>query len=162
MVTAILHNIRSIHNVGSMFRTADGVGIDKLYLTGHTPKPIDRFGRKRQKFSKVALGAEEIVDWEHKEDVLDLVNTLQESNWSVLACEPTQSAINVSGYAHELEDVCLVFGNEVDGLQSEVITACDETIQIPMHGKKTSLNVAVAFGILSYEVIDKKILKKVL
>jgi tRNA G18 (ribose-2'-O)-methylase SpoU len=156
MVTAILHNIRSIHNVGSMFRTADGLGVDKLYLTGYTPTPADRFGRKREKFAKVALGAEEVVDWEKQQDPLDVINTLQESNWLVLACEPTQSAVNVSSYTPEKEDVCLVFGNEVDGLQSEVITACDETIQIPMYGKKTSLNVAVAFGTLSYEVIDKK------
>jgi len=90
---AILHNIRSIHNVGSVFRTADGLGVEKLYLTGYTPEPVDRFGRKRQKFSKVALGAEDTVDWESKENILDLINKIAAENTKVCTCEPTDSAV---------------------------------------------------------------------
>ena len=152
---AILHNIRSIHNVGSMFRTADGLGVEKLYLTGYTPEPIDRFGRKRQKLSKVALGAEDTVDWESEESILDLINILEAENTKVCACEPTDSAVPVDKLTTRNPSLCLVFGNEVDGLPKKVIEASDQTVKIPMRGTKSSLNVAVAFGILTYQVIDK-------
>jgi tRNA G18 (ribose-2'-O)-methylase SpoU len=152
---AILHNIRSVHNVGSTFRTADGLGVKKLYLTGYTPEPIDRFGRKRQKFSKVALGAEDAVDWESEENTLDLINKIAAENTKVYACEPTDSAVPVDELTTKNQNICLVFGNEVDGLPQDVIEASDQTVKIPMQGKKSSLNVAVAFGILTYQVIDK-------
>jgi tRNA G18 (ribose-2'-O)-methylase SpoU len=151
---AILHNIRSIHNVGSMFRTADGVGIEKLYLSGYTPEPVDRFGRKRQKFSKVALGAEDTVDWESKKDVLDLIDKLQDEGVSAFACEPTDSAVPISEITTRNQSLCLVFGNEVEGLPQDVIEASDQTVKIPMRGGKSSLNISVAFGIISYQVID--------
>jgi tRNA G18 (ribose-2'-O)-methylase SpoU len=152
---AILHNIRSVHNVGSVFRTADGLGVEKLYLTGYTPQPVDRFGRKRQKFSKVALGAEDVVDWEHQEDVLSVTNTLKEDGRFIAACEPTDTAVNVSELSLEPGNTCLVFGHEVDGLPEEVIAACDQTVKVPMRGRKSSLNVAVSFGVITNEVIDK-------
>lgn len=155
MVTAILHNIRSIHNVGSIFRTADGVGVEKLFLTGHTPTPIDRFGRKRQKFSKVALGAEETVEWNAADDIDDVIQEYKDNQVSVIACEPTTDAINVCEFQPDTDDICLVFGNEVDGLEETVIDRCHQIVQIPMQGKKSSLNVAVSFGILSFQVIDK-------
>ncbi|PSO46704.1 MAG: RNA methyltransferase [Parcubacteria group bacterium SW_4_46_8] len=152
---AILHNIRSVHNVGSIFRTADGLGVEKLYLTGYTPEPVDRFGRKRQKFSKVALGAEDTVDWESKENILDLINKIASENTTVCACEPTDSAVPVDKLTTRNPSLCLVFGNEVDGLPQDVIEASDQTIKIPMRGTKSSLNVAVAFGIISFCVVDK-------
>ena len=151
----ILHNIRSIHNVGSMFRTADGLGVKKLYLTGYTPKPVDRFGRKRKKFSKVALGAEDTVDWESEENILDLINKIAAEDTTVCACEPTDSAVPIGEVTTKKQNICLVFGNEVDGLPNKVIKASDQTIKIPMRGTKSSLNVAVAFGIISFCVVDK-------
>lgn len=147
MITAILHNIRSIHNVGSIFRTADGLGVEKLYLSGYTPKPIDRFGRKRKKFEKVALGAEDTVDWEAVDDVSGLIKELQKDGVSVAACEPTSEAVDINNVSLS-GDVCLVLGNEVDGLPEEVIRMCDRKVKIPMEGKKSSLNVSVSFGIM--------------
>jgi tRNA G18 (ribose-2'-O)-methylase SpoU len=153
MITAILHNIRSVHNVGSIFRTADGLGVEKLYLSGYTPEPIDRFGRKRNKFSKVSLGAEDTVGWESVDDVLSLINELQAEGVSVVACEPTSEAVDINNVSLP-GDVCLVFGNEVDGIPEEVIDRCDQVVKVTMQGVKSSLNVSVSFGIL-VSVISK-------
>lgn len=150
---AILHNIRSIHNVASIFRTADGVGISKLYLSGYTPSPVDRFGRRRKKFQKVALGAEETIDWVAVDDIQNLIENLQSENLQVLACEPNQEATDYQEVSVKREP-CFVFGNEPEGLPGEVIASCDQVIRIPMKGKKTSLNVAVAFGVVTYNFYD--------
>lgn len=150
---AILHNIRSVYNVASMFRTADGLGVEKLYLTGHTPAPIDRFGRKRDKFTKVALGAEDSISWKSKDDIQGVIASLQKEGMQVLACEPTENAVPLDDVSLAGE-ICLVFGHEVDGAPEAVIDACDKTIKIPMQGKKSSFNVAVAFSIITYAVID--------
>lgn len=151
---AILHNIRSVYNVASIFRTADGLGVEKLFLSGYTPKPIDRFGRKRDKFQKVALGAESSVTWEKIENIELLIKRLQDDDVRVLACEPIDKAADYRDINTE-DRTCLVFGSEPDGLPSEVIDLCDQTIRIPMRGKKSSLNVSVAFGVISANIIDK-------
>lgn len=145
---AILHNIRSTYNTASIFRTADGLGVDKLYLSGYTPDPTDRFGRERKKFHKVALGAEESVEWEKIDDINVCIKKLKESGISVLACEPIAEAIDYRDLSLS-GDTCLVFGNEPDGLPEEIIDLCNEVIKIPMQGKKSSLNVSVAFGVLA-------------
>lgn len=150
---AVLHNIRSVYNVASMFRTADGLGVETLYLTGYTPEPTDRFGRKRSKFKKVALGAEEAVRWETGSDVHRLIVELQNDDAYVIACEPVNEAETVSGTSFP-DDTCLVFGNEVDGLPDSVIDISDQVVKIPMQGKKSSLNVAVAFGVITKQVVD--------
>lgn len=152
---AILHNIRSIHNVGSIFRTADGLGVEKLFLTGYTPAPVDRFGRKRQAFKKVALGAEETVEWEEGDDLMQVIQNLQAEDNQVVACETTESATDIGSFSPRPQDICLVFGNEVDGIPKAVIAESDQVIKIPMQGEKSSLNVAVAFGICVYSFIDK-------
>jgi tRNA G18 (ribose-2'-O)-methylase SpoU len=147
MIYALLHNIRSIYNTASIFRTADGLGVDKLILSGYTPTPTDRFGRHRQRFSKVSLGAEETVPWEQVDDVLDKISQLQADGLEVLACEPIEEAADYRTH-QPAEDTCLVFGSEPDGLPEEIITACNNVIGIPMQGEKSSLNVAVAFGVI--------------
>jgi len=152
---AILHNIRSIYNVASIFRSADGLGVEKLYLSGHTPTPVDRFGRKRQKFAKVALGAEETVAWEKIDDVHQKITSLQARDLAVLACEPTRSATDYRDISPDGE-TCLVFGNEPAGLPEDLLITCDDVIQIPMQGEKSSLNVSVAFGVITARLIDKK------
>lgn len=145
---AILHNIRSIYNTASVFRTADGLGVDKILLSGYTPTPTDRFGREREKFRKVALGAEESVDWEQVDDIFIKIKKLRSEGVMVLACEPVLDAVDYR--THEATgDVCLIFGSEPDGLPTDVIAACDGVIEIPMQGEKSSLNVSVAFGILT-------------
>ncbi len=150
---AILHNIRSIYNVASIFRTADGVGLEKLYLSGYTPTPKDRFGRDRNKFKKVALGAENSVDWIAVDDIHDLIKDLQSQNVQVFACEPKKKALDYRKISIKKEP-CFVFGNEPDGLPDKIVTACDQVVQIPMKGKKTSLNVSVAFGVITYSFDD--------
>lgn len=152
---AILHNIRSVYNVASIFRTADGLGVEKLYLTGYTPTPTDRFGRKRQKFTKVSLGAEDTVAWEREEDVEELISELKRNSISVITCEPTAAAQDINSFSTD-QDVCLVFGNEVDGVSSAIIDQSDAVVKIPMSGKKSSFNVAVAFGIIMHKFDSTK------
>ena len=153
---AILHNIRSIYNVASIFRTADGLGVEKLYLSGYTPAPVDRFGRKREKFQKVALGAEESVSFQQEDDVLRLIKKLQEDDFTVVACEPEERAVDYRSLNIKPEKTCLVFGNEPAGLEQKILSAADKVVKIPMRGQKSSLNVSVAFGITAAKFIDSK------
>lgn len=152
---AILHNIRSIYNTASIFRTADGLGVEKLYLSGYTPAPTDRFGRERDKFQKVSLGAEEAVAFAEIKDITELIENLQSEDVSVFACEPTSDAADYHSVDTSSE-ACLVFGNEPKGLPDDVIAACDQVVKIPMRGRKSSLNVSVAFGVLSAYFVDSK------
>lgn len=151
----ILHNIRSIYNVASIFRTSDGLGVEKLHLSGYTPAPTDRFGRSRDKFQKVALGAEDSVSWESVEDIKSHIKDLQKQEVVVLACEPTKEAVDYHSVS-TAGDTCLVFGNEPDGLPEEITDLCDQVIAIPMQGDKTSLNVSVAFGIITAHMMKSK------
>jgi tRNA G18 (ribose-2'-O)-methylase SpoU len=145
----ILHNIRSAHNVGSIFRTADGAGISKLYLTGYTPAPVDRFGRTDEKMAKVALGATTTVPYETQEDVASLIEKLKQEGVVVAAVELTPSAEDISAFK-ESRDVAYIFGNEIEGITEDILKRTDRQVQIPMRGTKESLNVAVAAGIVLY------------
>lgn len=146
----ILHNIRSAHNVGSAFRTAEGAGVEKVYLSGYTPSPDDRFGRKRADISKVALGSEDLVTWEKHEDVYTLIESLQAEGLYVVAVEQTESSIDYREFK-EPESVVYIFGNEVEGIEDGVLKIVDEIIEIPMKGEKESLNVSVAAGIVLFQ-----------
>jgi tRNA G18 (ribose-2'-O)-methylase SpoU len=148
MTYAILHNIRSIYNVASIFRTADGLGVDTLFLSGYTPAPVDRFGRERDRFKKVALGAGKIVSWESVDDVFAQMQQLRQEGVSIIACEPVAEAVDYKEIPAK-EDVCLIFGNEPDGLEQDIIDESDAVIEIQMQGEKSSLNVSVAFGIIA-------------
>lgn len=154
MISAILHNIRSIYNTAAIFRTADGLGVDKLYLSGYTPAPTDRFGRHRDRFSKVSLGAEDTVAFEIVDDIFIKIKELQADGVEVFACEPVSEAVDYRKYK-SADNSCLVFGSEPDGLPSNVIAACDEVVKIPMQGEKSSLNVAVAFGVIAAEFLNR-------
>ncbi|MFT5179692.1 MAG: 23S rRNA (guanosine2251-2'-O)-methyltransferase [Candidatus Paceibacteria bacterium] len=150
----ILNDIRSVYNVGAIFRTADSIGIDKIYLTGYTPSPLDRFGRKRQDLHKSALGAEESVSWEYKEDVNEVLETLGEDGFKVVALEQFEDSVDYK----ELdvpEKTAILFGNEVYGVPEELLSKVDIVTEIPMNGKKESLNVSVAAGILLYRLFDR-------
>mgnify|MGYP000250559042 CR=1 FL=1 len=142
----IIHDVRSVHNVGSLFRTADGMGVSTIYLTGYTPGPIDRFGRKISAFTKVSLGAEDSVSWEHTENALALIQELKQKGSEVVALEQAPHAVPLSEYTPK-ENVALIVGNEVDGISQEILNAADATIEIPMKGEKESLNVANAGAI---------------
>ena len=149
MLFLILHDIRSSENVGSMFRTADAAGVSKIFLTGYTPAPLDRFKRQNAKLAKAALGAEEFVLWEKREDIFSLIDELKRNGARVIAVEQDPAAVPYRGLRRK-GAVAFILGNEVDGVPPEVLKAADAIIEIPMHGKKESLNVAVAAGIILF------------
>src|SRR3989338_6439288 len=152
-VYIILHDIRSAFNVGSIFRTADAAGVEKIYLSGFTPAPLDRFGRPRADFRKTSLGAEKTVPWEQVTDIAELFHALREKDFAIIAIEQSPEAEDYKRVRIE-SPVALVFGNEVGGIPVEILRACDRIAEIPMRGKKESLNVAVAAGIALFRMLD--------
>lgn len=150
-VYAILHNIRSLHNVGSMLRTADAAGVKKVFLTGYTPAPIDAFGKVRTDIAKTALGAERTVSWEKAKDISKLIRKLKGEGMHIVALEQDKHAIDYKTFKPK-HPLALLVGNEVRGLSRAVLNQCDAIIEVPMRGKKESLNVSVAFGIGIFEI----------
>lgn len=175
-MVAILANIRSLHNTGSIFRIADAAGVEKLYLTGITPSPLDRFGHIRPQVAKVALGAEKVIPWEKTSSAAKLIARLRKDGYKILAVE--QSKRSVPYYAVKLsrlalKRVAIMVGNEFRGLPPAILKKCDQILEIPMQGAmlrqahhpkrlsrkvpqvrhKESLNVAVAFGIVAFQLL---------
>jgi tRNA G18 (ribose-2'-O)-methylase SpoU len=156
-MVVILHNIRSLHNVGSIFRTADAAGVEKLYLCGITPRPIDEFGKFRPQIVKVALGAEKTVPWEKCSSASRLIGKLKKDGYKIFAIEQSKKSIpyyKMSAFPGE-SGVAVVVGNEIKGLPAAILKKADKILEIPMRGKKESLNVAVAFGIVVFGLIYK-------
>lgn len=133
-------NIRSLWNVGSLFRTADAFGVEKLILSGYTALP------PRREISKTALGAEEYVPWEQARDPAKAIAKLKKRGYTIVALEQTKKALDLAAY-NPPPKVCLIVGHEVLGVPKELLRLCDAVVHIPMHGRKESLNVAVAAGI---------------
>lgn len=148
-IVALLHNIRSLHNVGSIFRTSDGAGVRKLFLCGETGYP------PRPEIAKTALGAEESVPWEYWMDAVECVAKLKKEGVRIVGLELTPHSVDYRDVVAR-GPVCLVVGNEVAGLPAELLALCDEYMQIPMRGEKESLNVSVAFGIAAYALANPK------
>ena len=182
-IRLILDNIRSVHNVGSIFRTAETLGIKKIYCLSTTPTPIDRFGRSRKDFAKVSLGSESMVSWEHvgaavgvNEESADgrgsagkeagavvkavkiLINKLKKEGFKLIALEQAKGSIDYKEI--ELDEgrqktkVAIILGNEVDGVSSTLLKEADVIAEIPLLGKKESLNVSVAGAIFLYRLLD--------
>jgi len=149
----ILHNIRSVGNVGAMFRTADAAGIDKIYLTGYTPCPLDRFGRIRKDLAKSALGAEEFVDWEQKKSILSLLFKLKKEKYLIIGIEQAKNSIDYKKVKLKQQNAFIV-GAEVTGIPKNILKKCDVIAEIPMQGKKESLNVSVACGIALFRICN--------
>lgn len=149
-VFLILHDIRSAHNVGSIFRTADGAGVAQIYLTGYTPRPIDRFGRGQPEIAKTALGAEQSVPYEAAAAVSDIISRLRADGTMVVAVEQSPGSVSLADFTPP-ERVAYVVGNEVTGIPANVLARVDAIVEIPMYGEKESLNVAVATGIVCYD-----------
>ncbi|MEX0917417.1 MAG: TrmH family RNA methyltransferase [Candidatus Paceibacterota bacterium] len=149
----LLHNIRSSENVGALFRTADAIGIDAVYLIGYTPAPIDRFGRKEPKIAKAALGSEKSLVWEQRENIFELIKMLKEKGFEIVALEQDKHAIDYKKYIPG-KKLALIVGNEVVGIEEEVLNLCDHILEIPMRGEKESLNVSVATGIALFRILD--------
>lgn len=154
----LLDNIRSSHNVGSIFRTADAVGgIEKIILGGVTPGPRDRFGLENIALTKVSLGAEKTIPWEQTPTVVDAVMTLKEKGYMIIALERTVDAVSIFDLPETLRAVAsekrvLLLGSETDGVSADLLRQADHVVAIPMRGEKESLNVAVAFGIAAYAI----------
>ena len=146
-VSFLLENIRSVHNVGSVFRTGDGIGCEKIYLTGYTAFP------PRQDLSKVALGAENAVRWEQFNDPIEAVKKVKQNNIKILALEQTYSSKSIYEYNWNFP-VCIILGNEVKGISEKLLQLSDDSIEIPMRGIKQSLNVSVAAGVIGYEILN--------
>lgn len=151
MVFLILHNIRSVHNVGSIFRTADAAGVSKIFLIGVTPTPVDRFGRMRKDLAKVSLGAERTVPWEHSKQFRPVGKRLRRDGFSLVAVEQSPWSKNFR-YFRAPKKTAFIFGNEVGGLPKSILRSADAIVEIPMHGKKESLNVAVSAGVILFIV----------
>lgn len=148
-VVVVLHNIRSSHNVGSIFRTCDGAGVSRVVLVGYTPLPVDRFGRVNKDIAKTALGAEKEVEWEYVKDISRALKKLRSNGYRVVGVEQDPHAKALSQFKRKTH-TAFVFGNEVRGLSKAVRDSVDELVAIPMYGKKESLNVSVATGIVLY------------
>jgi 23S rRNA (guanosine2251-2'-O)-methyltransferase len=149
----ILDNIRSVLNVGAIFRTADAFGISKIYLCGITPCPTDRFGRKRNDFHKTALGAEDSVDWEYSKDSFDLVTKLKKENYQIISLEQNKKSIDYKKIKIQ-NKTAFVLGSETEGVSKEILKVSDQIAEIKMLGEKESLNVSVSTGILLSRILN--------
>lgn len=150
MLIAVLDNIRSLYNVGSIFRTADAFGFKKIYLSGYTPEPIGE--KQKREIHKTALGAEEFLQWEKFGKTWKLLENLKKQGFYIVGLETDKKAIDIFKFSLPAarKNMVLVVGNEVKGLSKEVLKRCDKIIKIPMLGKKESLNVSVAFGVAAF------------
>jgi len=153
-ILMVLDNIRSAHNAGAIFRTADAVGIAKIFLVGTTPCPLDRFKRVQKEIAKTALGAERAVAWEWRKDFPTLVRELKKTGFKIIAVEQNKIAIDYKKIKLPPKTkVTFVFGGEVLGIPLAHLKLCDTVAEIPMRGKKESLNVSVAAGIALFRIL---------
>lgn len=159
-VILIAHNLRSTHNVGSLLRTAEGLGVQKVYLTGYTPYPLtdtdSRLPHESLKLSKqinkTALGAERLICWEQNDDLSEVLKALKSQKYSIIGLEQLPKSIKLHDFKPK-GNVALIVGREVEGLEAEVVAQCDEIIEIPMHGEKESFNVVQAAAIALYDIL---------
>lgn len=152
-IRILLHNIRSAHNVGSIFRTSDAIGVSHVYLSGYTPLPLDKFGRPVKEIAKTALGGEKTIPWEQIKNPANLLKKMKAEGYTVVAIEQDARAIDYKTF-HPKEKTLVLVGNEVLGLSSAMKRHSDAIIEIPMVGKKESLNVSVAYGIAMFRIFD--------
>ena len=158
-IILVVHNVRSAHNVGSVLRTADGLGLEAVYLTGYTPYPPSPNDQRLphlaqmagRQIHKTALGAEVAVRWQHEPDITKAIDKLRAAGYSIVALEQTEKSTNLTDFKPPGK-LALVVGSEVGGLEKAVLAHCDIHLQIPMSGKKESFNVAVAAAIALYHL----------
>ena len=148
-VDVVLDNIRSAYNVGSIFRTADAARIRHIYITGYTPTPEHR------SVAKTALGAEHTVPWSHAPNAFALLDQLRADGVTLAALEQTDTPTHIESVTAERFPLAFVLGNEVSGVQQEILDRCDLALEIPQYGAKHSLNVSVAFGIAAYGLVER-------
>jgi 23S rRNA (guanosine2251-2'-O)-methyltransferase len=149
-VVVVLDNIRSMNNIGSVFRTCDAFRIKKLFLCGITATPPHR------EIQKTALDATESVDWEYFEETVSAIRSLKENGFTVFAVEQTDDSFLLNDLeVKQYEKIALVFGNEINGISDESLNLCDHGLEIPQYGTKHSLNISVSVGIVLWEIISK-------
>lgn len=153
-IWVLLHNIRSAHNVGSMFRTSDAIGVSKILISGYSPRPIDRFKRPVKEITKTALGAELTISWEEYETAEEAIKIASELGFMIVGVEQDIKSIDYKDYSPKGKTL-IIMGEEVGGINSEILKECDVILEMPMKGKKESLNVSVAFGVIMYRLFDK-------
>jgi tRNA G18 (ribose-2'-O)-methylase SpoU len=144
-LTVVLNNIRSLYNVGSIFRTADGAGVEKIWICGITGYPPN------QQISKTALGAENRIPWEHHLEAAQVLREMKAKGYTIVMLEQMENSIPYHRYV-PTGPTCLVIGNEITGISDEIVELTDEAVEIDMAGLKNSLNVSVAFGIAVYQL----------
>ncbi len=145
----VLDDVRSMNNVGSIFRTCDCLGIGQIYLCGITGKPPHR------DIHKTSLGAENSIDWEYHEDIETLINTLKNNNYTIVGLEQTDKSTDIRNFVSDTKQIALIIGNEVEGISDKALAKCDTLLEIPQFGTKHSFNVAVSCGIALWEMIKK-------
>lgn len=149
-IVVVLDNVRSMHNVGSIFRSADAFLIEKIWLCGFTPKPPHR------DIQKTALGATETVEWEYQQEIIQCIEKLKAEGYKIIAVEQAEGSMELPSWKSENDQKwAVVFGNEVEGVQDKVLELCDAAVEIPQMGTKHSLNVSVAAGIVLYKLTEK-------
>lgn len=153
-VRILLHDIRSVYNAGAIFRTADAIGASKIYLSGYTPAPLDRFGNPRGDFAKSALGAEKSVSWEIAPSPSRTVSSLKKEGFQIVAVEQARGSVDYKKL-RPASKCLVVFGNEVAGVSKSLLAKSDAVAEIPMRGKKESLNVSVSAGIALFRWFDR-------
>lgn len=156
----LLHDIRSVQNVASIFRLADCIGAKEVILSGITPGPIDRFGRTREDFAKISLGAEEVVRWRRVESAEEFIQSWKEEKEGeiVVALEQDGGSVDYKSFAEEVNterSYLIVPGREREGLEKEILELCDVVCEIPQYGQKESLNIFSSLSILLYRLFDK-------
>jgi len=154
LIYIILDDLRSVHNVGAIFRTADAVGVSKIYLSGTTPTPLDRFGRARKDFAKSALGSEKTVPWEYVKNPVALIRKLKQDKFQIIAVEQAKNSTDYKKIKPAKKAV-VILGNEVEGISKRILMSADIISEIPMRGKKESLNVSVSAGIVLFRWFDR-------
>ncbi|HNX21063.1 MAG TPA: RNA methyltransferase [Bacteroidales bacterium] len=149
-LVVVLDSVRSMSNVGSIFRTCDGFAVEKLYLCGITAQP------PHKEITKTALGATDSVDWEYHQDVVELVNQLKNDHYTVFLIEQTDNSIMLDQYQYQpQEKIAIILGNEVFGVDERLLPLCDGVIEIPQYGTKHSFNVTIAGGIVIWEIVKQ-------
>jgi len=150
----VLLDIRSAINVGAIFRTADAVGISKIFLVGVTPRTTDKFGRIQKDIAKSALGAENFVSWEYEKDALSLIKKLKRNNYEIVALEQDKSSVDYRN-VKIAPKMAFLLGREVNGIDKSILKKCNQIAEIPMSGKKESLNVSVACGVFLFRIFQQ-------
>ena len=149
-ISIILDDIRSLNNIGSIFRTADAFLIDTIYLCGITAKPPNK------DIHKTALGSTDSVNWEYHKNIIDLINALKKNGLKIVSVEQVENSVPLNNFiCEENKKYAFIFGNEVNGVSQKAIDICDKVIEIPQYGTKHSFNISVSIGIVLWDVYNK-------